>query len=118
MDSEEVRIGRLQVGIIVLTILTALIHLYYSPQVPSPPGLILNGVGYVVLLAALYLPIALLSRFRNTIRWVLVGYAALTVILWVLVGPRVPIAYADKVIELLLILLLLLEARKPAQSAG
>ena len=118
MDSEEVRIGRLQVGIIVLTILTALIHLYYSPQVPSPPGLILNGVGYVVLLAALYLPIALLSRFRNTIRWVLVGYAALTVILWVLVGPRVTIAYIDKVIELLLILLLLLEARKPAQSAG
>ena len=118
MDSEEVKIGRLQLGIIVLTILTALIHLYYSPQVPSPPGLILNGVGYVVLLAALYLPISALSRFRGTIRWILVGYTALTVVLWVLVGPRVEIAYADKVIELLLILLLLIEARKPAESAG
>ena len=58
MDSVDIKIGRLQLGIIILTILTALIHIYYSPQVPSPAGLILNGVGYVVLLAALYLPIA------------------------------------------------------------
>lgn len=118
MDSVDIKIGRLQLGIIILTILTALIHIYYSPQVPSPAGLILNGAGYVVLLAALYLPIAMLSRFRNTIRWVLVGYTALTVVLWVLVGPRVVIAYADKVIELLLILLLLMEGRKTAQSTG
>ena len=71
-----------------------------------------------MLLAALYLPIARLSRFRDTIRWILVGYTALTVVLWVLVGPRVAIAYVDKVIELALILLLLLEARKPAHSAS
>ena len=118
MDSEETKIGPLQLGIIVLTLLTAIIHIYYSSQVPSPAGLIMNGVGYVVLLAALYLPITILSRFRNTIRWVLVGYTALTVVLWVLVGPRVEIAFADKVIELLLILLLLLEGRKTAQSTG
>ncbi len=118
MDSDRTKIGLHQIGIIVLTISTALIHLYWSSQIPTPVGLILNGLGYAVLLAALYLPIAILSRFRDTIRWVLVGYAALTVVLWVLVGPRVAIAYIDKVIELLLILLLLLEARKPAHAAS
>jgi hypothetical protein len=118
LDSQATKIGPLQLGIIVLTILTALIHLYWSPEVPFSPGLILNGVGYIVLLAALYLPISALFRFRNIVRWTLVGYTAVTVVLWVLVGPRVPIAYADKVIELLLVLLLLLEARKPAHSAS
>ncbi len=105
MDSDRTKIGLHQIGIIVLTILTALIHLYWSSQIPTPAGLILNGLGYAVLLAALYLPIAILSRFRDTIRWVLVG-------------PRLAIAYIDKVIELLLILLLLLEARKPAHAAS
>jgi hypothetical protein len=42
---------------------------------------------------------------------VLVGYTALTIFLWVLVGARNSIGYADKIIELALIVLLVLEAR-------
>jgi hypothetical protein len=98
-----------RVGIVVLTLGTALIHL----QLDFPdPVFILNGLGYLALLAALYLPVPRVARYRNVVRWVLVGYAALTVFLWVLLGELTPIGYVDKAIEIALILLLLLEARR------
>jgi hypothetical protein len=98
----------LRVGIVLLTLATALIHL----QLNFPdPAFILNGLGYLTLLAALYLPIPRMARYRNTARWVLIGYAALTIFLWILLGARTPIGYIDKVIEVALITLLLIEAR-------
>jgi len=97
----------LRIGIAVLTLATALIHL----QLNFPdPVFILNGLGYLALLAALFVPIPQIARYRNAVRLVLVGYAALTILLWVLVGARTPIGYIDKGIEVFLISLLLLEA--------
>ncbi|MCA1847656.1 MAG: hypothetical protein LC704_01475 [Actinobacteria bacterium] len=99
----------LRAGITVLTLATASIHL----QLAFPdPVFILNGLGYLALLAALYLPVSRLARYRNAVRWVLVGYTALTIFLWILLGARTPIGYIDKAIEITLILLLLLEARR------
>jgi hypothetical protein len=99
----------LRVGIVLLTLATALIHL----QLAFPdPAFILNGLGYLTLLAALYLPVPRLARYRNVVRWVLIGFTALTILLWILLGARTPIGYADKAIEVVLILLLLLEARR------
>ncbi len=98
----------LRVGIVLLTLATALIHL----QLAFPdPAFILNGLGYLALLAALYLPVPRLARYRNIVRWVLIGFTALTILLWILLGARTPIGYIDKAIEIVLILLLLLEAR-------
>ena len=95
-------------GIIVLTLATALIHL----QLNFPdPVFIMNGLGYLTLLAALYLPIPRLSRYRNLTRWALIGFTALTIFLWILFGARIPIGYIDKAIEIALIVLLLLDAR-------
>ena len=71
---------------------------------------ILSGLGYLALLAALYLPS--LARYRNVVRLALIGYAALIIFLWVLFGARIPIGYIDKAIEVALILLLLLDARR------
>jgi hypothetical protein len=97
----------LRIGIAVLTLATALIHL----QLNFPdPVFILNGLGYLALLAALFVPIPQIARYRNAVRLVLVGYAALTILLWVLVGARTPIGYIDKGIEVVLISLLLLDA--------
>ena len=97
----------LRIGIAVLTLATALIHL----QLNFPdPVFILNGLGYLALLAALFVPIPQIARYRNALRLVLVGYAALTILLWVLVGARTPIGYIDKGIEVVLISLLLLDA--------
>ena len=99
----------LQAGIVLLTLATALIHL----QLAFPdPVFILNGLGYLALLAALYLPIPQVARYRNAVRWVLIGYTALTIFLWILFGARIPIGYIDKAIEVALIALLLLEARR------
>jgi membrane-bound ClpP family serine protease len=98
----------LRVGIVLLTLATALIHL----QLAFPdPAFILNGLGYLALLAALYLPVPRLARYRNIVRRVLLGFTALTILLWILLGARTPIGYVDKAIEIALILLLLLDAR-------
>ena len=99
----------LRAGIVLLTLATALIHL----QLAFPdPAFILNGLGYLTLLAALYLPVPLLARYRSIVRWALIGYTALAIFLWILLGARTPIGYTVKIIEILLILLLLLEARR------
>ena len=98
-----------RVGIVVLTLATALIHL----QLAFPdPAFILNGLGYLTLLAVLYLPVGRLARYRGILRWALIGYTALTIFLWIVLGARTPIGYIDKIIEILLILLLLIEARR------
>ena len=98
----------LRAGIILLTGATALIHL----QLNFPdPVFMLNGLGYLGLLAALYLPVPQLARHRNIVRWTLICYTALTVVLWIAIGERTFIGYADKVIEIALIVLLLIESR-------
>jgi hypothetical protein len=108
MNRTQTQPGSLQVGIIVLTIATAIVHLsLLFPDVLF----ILNGLGYLGLLAALYLPISLLADRRNMVRWALMGYTTLTIILWVIIGSRITIAYVDKVIEVVLIVLLWLDGR-------
>ncbi|MDQ3284134.1 MAG: hypothetical protein M3P92_00145 [Actinomycetota bacterium] len=75
----------LRVGIVALTLGTALIHL--SLNFPDL-GFMLNGLGYLTLLAALCLPVPQVARHRDIVRWVLIGYAALTILLWILLGDR------------------------------
>ena len=99
----------LRVGIVALTLGTALIHL--SLNFPDL-GFMLNGLGYLALLAALCLPVPQVARYRDIVRWVLIGYAALTILLWILLGDRTAIGYTAKAIEVALITLLLLEARR------
>ncbi len=101
----------IRLGIIVLTIATAIVHLYLGLQ--GLPLFVLNGLGYLALLAALYLPIPRLSPYTNAIRWVLVGYTALTIVLWLVItgGASNATGYIDKVVEALLIVLLVAEAR-------
>ncbi len=108
MNREKVDLGLLQIGIIVLTLATALVH--FTLVFPSVL-FILNGLGYLALLAALYLPIPQLSSYRRLVRWALLGYTALTVVLWVIMGSRGPLAYVDKAIEVVLIVLLWAESR-------
>jgi hypothetical protein len=108
----------LGVGIFLLTLATAGIHLYLALTAIPYMGLnfgvmlfILNGLGYLGLLAALQLPIPQLARFRNAARWALVALAALTIVLFFLVAPEYTIVgYVDKAIEVALIALLLAEA--------
>jgi hypothetical protein len=108
-NQARAQLDPLQVGIILLTLITAVIHL--SLVFPSVL-FILNGLGYLALLGALVLPIPQLTGYRTQVRWALVGYAALTIVLWILMGSRIPIAYVAKVDEVILIVLLWLDSRQ------
>lgn len=103
------KFGPIQIGIILLTIATAVIHLALG----IPNGMvmfILNGIGYLVLVTALYLP--QLSKFQGLVRWALIAFTAVTILGWVFVGARNPIAYVDKLIEVALVVLLFVEMRQ------
>ena len=108
-------------GVIGLTVITALIHLSISFQLADGSGLVflLNGIGYLALLAAIYGPIGFLARYRSLLCWVLLAYTMLTVVLWLFIGARGSVlAYVDKVVEIGLIFLLWLEARRFSEQAA
>lgn len=109
MSTQTSSMTPLRVAIIVLTIATALTHIWL---IFPDAVFIANGLGYLVLLGALYLPIPQLDRFRSSIRWALIGYTALTIGLWLGFGSRTPIGFINKANELVLITLLLIEARQ------
>jgi hypothetical protein len=99
----------IRIGVVLLTLTTATVHL--SLLLPDP-AFILNGLGYLALLAALYLPIPRLVPYRRAVRWALIGYAVLTLLLWVAIGERTPLGYATTAEELALVALLVLEGRR------
>jgi len=117
---------RLGIGIFVLTLATALFHLFLAFTAIPYFGLnfgvmlfILNGLGYLGLLAALQLPIPQLARFRSAARWALVAYAALTIVLWIIMAPEYEsIGYIDKAIEVALIALLITDVYAVSEPSG
>ena len=107
--SKSVELGPLQYGIIALGIATGLIHLF-ALGIPSGEILfILNGLGYLALVAAVYLPLKFLAGYRSLARWVLIAYTALTLVLYFVMNwPDVwnPLGIITKLIEVGLIVLL------------
>ena len=109
MNANRQKLTAIDYGIVLLTLATAIIHL----TLVFPSALfILNGLGYLALLAALYLPIPGLPFDRDRVRWALIGYTAFTIVAWLFMGSRIPIAYVDKLIEAALIVLLILKGRR------
>ena len=79
-----------QYGIIILTLITALLHLAAAldkqlfPEGPDPLFL-LNGLGYLGLLGAYFLPISFFQERHELVRRVYMGYAILTIIAWIFI---------------------------------
>ncbi len=99
----------IRIGVVVLTLMAALVHL--SLLFPDPV-FILNGVGFLALLAALYLPVPRLVPHRRAVRWTLIGYATLTILAWVAIGERTPLGYSTTAGEVALVILLLVEGSR------
>lgn len=101
-------LGPLQRAIILLAMATALIHLTLALFYPGGVDwlFLLNGLGYVGLVALLYWPAPALDRVRNGVRWMLIAYTAATIILWSFpqIGARSAVAYVTKAIEIALII--------------
>lgn len=104
------KFGPLQWAIVVLVIFTAAVHLWLGISIPDTVFL-LNGLGYLGLLGLLYLPLALLTPYRNVVRWVLIAYAAVTIFAWWFLDDQksMPLAYITKASEVALIACLWLE---------
>jgi hypothetical protein len=125
--------GPLQVAIAVLVATTALIHLYLGASLtltlmgpnPEDAGMaepmaailaflfLCNFGGYVVLIAALYLPA--LRRFQNVTRAVLIGYTAMTFIAYYAIHlghTQIPLGLAATAIEAAIVALLIIDGRR------
>ena len=72
----------------------------------------LNFVGFIILAAALYLP--LLRRFQRIIRWTLIGYTLLTILAWVWIAHAQfnMLSYISEPVEVLLVILLLIDDQR------
>jgi hypothetical protein len=96
--------------LIVLTLITAVVHLGLGFTEPNNL-FILNGVGYLVLLYLTFWTPAALKGQSGLIRWVFIGYVALTIIAyfanWGVDGFSQVVGMITKVVELLLLIGLL-----------
>ena len=75
-------------AIIILILITAFLHLAAAFDKQLFPGgpdplFILNGLGYLGLLGAYFLPIPFFQQRHELVRKVLMGYATLTIVAWI-----------------------------------
>jgi hypothetical protein len=103
--------------IIILTLITAGIHVYFYTTGPGftltgPDKLftlfLLNAIGYLGFLGLLYLPIGLPNSFHRLVRPLFIGYTILTILLYVIISWTsgiwsVPLAPIAKLAELILV---------------
>lgn len=95
--------------IIFLTAATAGIHIsLLFPDVVF----ILNGLGFLSLAAAYFLPIPLFVQRRKWIAWAYMGYTLITILLWVAIGERSTLGYLTKAIEIALLISVWLDYRR------
>ena len=113
MQATATRTNSSQIALIILTVITALIHFERAVQDPDIRILfILNGLGYFALLAGFYMPT--FQRFHKAIRWIFVGYTAVTILLyfvWVAMSGEwtIPLGPIAKIVEAAMIVLILRE---------
>ena len=136
------RFGATQVAICVLAVVTAVVHLYLGvitqvmvatqPEATAAAGgaaalgffavlFYLDGLGYLVLTAALYHPA--FARFRRVARWALIALTVATIVAYfaLIQGHYDALGIVDKIIEVVLIVLLVVEGRRdrlPAPAPG
>jgi hypothetical protein len=103
-------------AILILGISTGLIHLVLLNFLLFANGtgidylFTLNGIGYLVLVAAYFNP--RMAPRRNYIRWLTIVYTLLTILAWIVVGDRGWLGILTKLIEVSLIVFLILDGRK------
>ena len=93
-------------GIILSSLATAFLHITLYPDIMFT----LNGLGYLGLLGAYFLPIPFFQQKHTLVWWAMVGYTALTIVLWVVMGDKTFVAgtssatgYYAKVAEVILL---------------
>ena len=75
-------------GIILSGLATALLHLSLYSYFQRLDPIVLNGLGYLALLGAYFLPIPFFQQRHRLVWWVLMGYTVLTFVLWIILGDK------------------------------
>ena len=78
------KLSGLHYGIILAALATAILHITLFPDIVFT----FNGLGYLGLIGAYFLPIAFFQERHRLVWWVLAGYTLLTIILWVIMGDK------------------------------
>ena len=105
-----------QWGVVGLTTATAIIHLALAADSEGffQIAFILNGVGYLALMAGMYF-LPQLAKQQGLIRWALLAFTAVTFVLYFVFNwPDVwgPMGLVDKAVELALMVLVWQEQPK------
>ena len=113
MQSDNRTFGIVPLLIVLLALFAAAVHLYLG-VIYYDTLFILNGLGYLGLLGALFLPIPIIRDLRVIWRWLLVGYAALTIIMYFVINQLGvdALGLITKAAEALLIVFLVLDRRR------
>lgn len=106
----------LRTVVTITAILTALIHLYYAfAQIGPTEALgalfILNALGFLGLLLAYLGKLSFLKLSHNVITWAFIAFTAVTILAWIPMGERSPLAYLTKLDEVVLLIALILGRR-------
>jgi len=101
------------IGIVLNNIATALLHLSLFPDIMF----LLNGLGYLGLLGAYFLPIGFFQQRHKLVWWIMFGYTILTILLWVIMGDKnfstiSAVGFFAKVFEIELLLFLWADKEK------
>ncbi len=104
-------------AVMILTVITAGIHLFLGATSLSDPTLrtlsilwLLNVVGYLGLLAAVVGWVSFIPR--DTAHYLLIAYAAVTIVAWVVMGSMTDkLAWVTKIDEVLLMVATFLHSR-------
>ena len=106
----------LRTVVTITAVVTALIHLYYAFLVIGPTEslgilFILNALGYLGLLLAYLGRLSFLRLSHSLITWLFIAFTAITILAWIPMGERSPLAYFTKLDELVLLIALFLGRR-------
>jgi hypothetical protein len=82
------KLNSTRIGIIISNLATTFLHVTLFPDIVFT----LNGLGFAGLLGAYLLPIPFFQERNKLVWWGLVGYTALTMLLWVIMGEKIFVA--------------------------
>ncbi len=116
MEKSVTNLTLVRVLMIVAALVTAVIHAVLALGMLGEAFsfvFFLNAFGFIGLTAMYLRPLAFFKPHHEALRWGLVGYSALTILLWVIMnGQPDPAGIASKLAELALIILLLIDRGK------
>jgi len=81
-----IKLRPIQIAIAALVVMTAVVHLMAG--IDDDVLLLLNGLGYPIILAALYWqPFKPFKSFKGILYWLLIGYTTITIISFFVIHP-------------------------------